>query len=259
MGYPDKVISLLELLFESESNGWLLRQQQDPEKVVFDVGHLKSLKTTNEVYHYLYKFTGAARMENDKFQFKYLGDGSSRAVYDMGNGNVLKVAHSTVKTNTRQNRKEVNVWECTGGSPLLTGVVDYDNSKFLWLVAEKADRTFGEFSKSHEAAQKQTAECLNQMNKSFGLKINKLTSQEQLSYVAELLVHKLVTKKQQPTDREENLDINNMAEEIIKNGINKWTLELIKLMKVCKLDSLDFWCQNMGIKNGKLVFVDYGW
>lgn len=68
--------------------------------------------------------------------YKYIGSGSGRAVYDLGNGYVAKFAKN--KKGIAQNEVEHHIWAAVK-SDLLAKVVDIsDDSKLL--IMEKAER-----------------------------------------------------------------------------------------------------------------------
>jgi hypothetical protein len=77
---------------------------------------------------------------------RVIGEGSSRVVYDLGNGYVLKVAKS--KHGIISNKKEVNIYK-SAPSPVrkhLATIINYGNG-YRWLVMRKYTRTFPQLNK----------------------------------------------------------------------------------------------------------------
>jgi hypothetical protein len=76
---------------------------------------------------------------------KLIGSGGTRVVYDLGNGNVFKIAKS--KKGILCNKMEVNMYQ-SSLKPLnkyLAQIVDYDTA-YLWITMKKYDRKFPDSS-----------------------------------------------------------------------------------------------------------------
>jgi hypothetical protein len=72
---------------------------------------------------------------------KFIGEGARRRVYDLGNGNVLKLAKS--KYGIRSNRREVRTYHSTSFRVrrYMAKIRDYDKN-YQWIVMKKYDVHF---------------------------------------------------------------------------------------------------------------------
>jgi len=70
----------------------------------------------------------------DQAKLKYLGSGSSRVVWSLGDGTVIKIALGPDET--PQNKSEVEAFNCAGPE-YLAEVFDHDSDQFWWLVMEE--------------------------------------------------------------------------------------------------------------------------
>lgn len=80
---------------------------------------------------------GKAKESYANANLKYLGSGSARKVFDIGNGNVLKIAQHEYGQSQIKNEVEVcNRWCKTG---LFATIFDYDKENYDWLIMEKVN------------------------------------------------------------------------------------------------------------------------
>jgi len=66
-----------------------------------------------------------------------LGEGTTRAVFDLGGDKVIKIS---LTTNTSQNRNEIDFYTSPEWEPerlFVAKIFEYDADKFRWLVSEK--------------------------------------------------------------------------------------------------------------------------
>lgn len=72
---------------------------------------------------------------------KFIGAGGTRVVYDLGNGNVIKVAKS--KKGILCNKMEVTLYQSSLKrlKKYLAQIVDYD-AAYRWVIMKKYDRKF---------------------------------------------------------------------------------------------------------------------
>lgn len=92
----------------------------------FDLGHFKQLNTFNK------------RIQYCNQTLKRIASGSSRIVYQIDSGSVLKLAKN--KFGLEQNRAEGNEFGDDFFSDIRTNVLDYDRENDLWIVSELATK-----------------------------------------------------------------------------------------------------------------------
>lgn len=89
----------------------------------FDINIFKSLRSAYEAAEY-----ADERLEE-------LGTGSSRKVFLLSSGKVLKIAYGKQNAGKAQNQEEVNVFTNPKSRPVVAKVFDYDPS-FRWIISE---------------------------------------------------------------------------------------------------------------------------
>jgi hypothetical protein len=86
-----------------------------------------------------FRLEALKKLENPREMVKYalqhlprLGRGSSRDVFGLGSGKVLKINTGSYQ----QNETEMDVYTKPGMANFLAKIYDYDPEKFLWIIAE---------------------------------------------------------------------------------------------------------------------------
>jgi hypothetical protein len=92
----------------------------------FNLDVFKDLKTFNK------------RIQYCNATLKRLGSGSSRTVYQIDLGSVLKLAKN--KYGLQQNRLESDAYSDNHFSEIRTNVLDYDKTNYEWIVSEIATK-----------------------------------------------------------------------------------------------------------------------
>lgn len=103
-----------------EEVGEAIRQTGDKR---FDLNFFKSLKSAYQAVVY-----AEERLEA-------LGAGSSRMVFLLSSGKVLKIAHGKQNAGKAQNQEEVSVFTNPKSRPVVAKVFDYDPN-FRWIISE---------------------------------------------------------------------------------------------------------------------------
>ena len=76
------------------------------------------------------------KIDYAKNNLEYIGQGSSRVVFDIGNWNVLKIASG--KYGLNQNKQEVTTCNKYCKSGMFAKIIDHDPN-YLWLIMEKVE------------------------------------------------------------------------------------------------------------------------
>jgi hypothetical protein len=86
---------------------------------------------------------------------KIIGEGARRLVYDLGNGNVLKVAKLTSKNGIRSNKREIKAYNSSPShiKKYLAAIREYDN-EYLWLIMKKYNVHFPKSKKYNQILHK---------------------------------------------------------------------------------------------------------
>ena len=158
---------------------------------------------------------------------KFLGKGSTRWVYDLGDERVLKLAK---KPGDREsNRQEVITSKCLHDSDIIAHVLDHDVDGD-WLIMEKAQLF------------KSNSEFLNHFNQALGLpeEIEFKIEDDESDIVGTFIGY--------PTSRNEWLT----------KHPSKWWKDVQKSVNSCHLTLDDIWYTNLGLVDNHLVFLDYG-
>lgn len=165
-----------------------------------------------------------------KYLLNEINRGDNKVVYfTFTTGKFLLKVSSTSK----EIEKEVEVYKCSGYSPLLTKIYGFDRVNFNWIVVEQ---------------------------------IRTLTKDKFESLLADVLKRtKILTKLLQIVKVEKSslekefIKLLKNKNEYISEIDNAWLLSLMELIELCNLQPGDLYHYNWGTRNGSdLVILDYG-
>jgi hypothetical protein len=180
--------------------------------------------------------------------YKRIGAGTARIVYDLGNY-VVKLAAN--KHHSRQNENEIIEKQDCLDDKFFTKIYAYDKNEYNWIIAEKV-KSF----RNDEEIKK--------------LIIEKLEGSDWLDTEVDLydgdsnVVIGTGTKRDlSPDDFFDSfgryLQYMFEEEEYEKLKRNPWLDELMEEVEKCRINPLDFHAKNWGMRdNGDLVVLDYG-
>ncbi len=168
----------------------------------------------------------------------YIGAGVARQTFDIGNKQVIKLAKPAY---VDQNEKEIEASKCSdtnGTASIITRVLAHADDA-TWLIAEKADDLFGDDDERLADEQSHILGLPNDMA---------FDDPGNLVYLIRVI-------------RSDGPAFNDVAEaqrDWLKEHPSSWFNTLMKLVSKCHVVAADFHSGNWGVKNGKLVLVDYG-
>ncbi len=168
---------------------------------------------------------------------QYLGEGIARKVWGIDNTKVLKLSE---QISTLQNQREVVASTCAeekGTSKIITRVLEHAED-FSWIISERAGSLFMD-ERSVVIAQNRVLEFPKEIE---------FNSDHNITQLVEFYFHPHFAK--QP--------VFDQRLAWLKEHRNTWWKTLLKLMQGCNIDSDDLHFGNWGIKDRKLVLVDYG-
>ena len=192
----------------------------------FDLKEFKKLKSAEDMRSYA------------NIHAKFLGEGHTRTVYDIGGGKVLKLPLSTEYNYS--NLKEADVSDCQPNSKVLAHVLDHDNYG-EWLIMEKVK----------PVSYSLFARLLNKMlNLPKNLDFDNTPIQIQAEEATEIFdaLNNQSDIKQITLDRVAWMNKNS----------SPWWEDLKKSMGPCNLPIDDLLWHNFGELRGNLVILDYG-
>lgn len=138
-----------------------------------------------------------------------------------------------VSNNSREIEKEINVYECSGYSSLLTKIYGFDRDNYNWMITEQIQTL------SKDKFEMLLSSILNNTNV---LKELSITARTENSSLEREFVKILKDKETRNT----KID-------------SKWLVSILELVDLCGLESGDLYHDNWGTRNGSdLVILDYG-
>ena len=242
------------------------------KKTVFNIAMLsletiiyENLDEEKKTIFNLDEFRKKSTLEEKKLYLQetcfFLNHGTYREVYQTDNNTVIKIAIDH-DASIKQNTKEIKIWECSGNSPILVKIIDYDKKQFEWLLVEKVDIVYADTMIDEET-------CLRAINRTLG--VNAVTTLPD-GFAIKWFVNSLVLLKngatlgEIQTELDLDLDVMFANDSIMKalryvwpDNLNTWTKNLIELIENCGLSTGDFHCGNWGVINGEMVLIDYGY
>lgn len=163
-------------------------------------------------------------------EFRLIGEGFSRKVFDAGKGIVVKVA--ATEFNTNQNKREVELKQSCFDNKYFTKIYSYDSVGFTWLIAEKLEPIISE----------------EEFRTLVLVKLKGIDEE----------VYRAIQINKNPFDTFIGVVVEVMNEDN-DFKVNRWLADFCEVLNTCKIDPSDFTPENWGIRsNGDLVVLDYG-
>jgi len=186
----------------------------------------------------------AQRMRYARLHLPRLGSGSSRTVYGLGSGKVLKIASGS--SGPEQSENEVDAYTSGRAKKFLAQIYDFDSKNYMWLISEGV-KVFADnddlMAKIHPSE----------------LLLNKLANKATMNSSFEDALKSGIEAHNH--SYKETFAVFNVQTELHLDDFNDLDLELFhKVYEATKLgiidiDRYDHWGMTA---NGRLVIVDYG-
>lgn len=233
--------------------GYLLENMDEAALRGFSLDILKKeTKRLKEEYRYGEDISDALSQLAEKYHLPYMGEGSSRIVYALSTGKVLKISRD--QRGLAQTEAEVGIWTNPSTREVAAEVFDFDPD-YYWSVMEIA-RTFKDPDSNYKGSLEQELGIPTAYGVIFEIRdiVNELLSDRSDGIATEVIQDKLLE-----LPRGQEIVLRKRLEKYLENP-HPFVDKIADLVHNNDLKTGDIISDHFGkTADGRIVLIDYGY